>query len=462
MSKTVIVIGGGPGGYTAAIRAAQLGADVHIAEKNALGGTCLNVGCIPTKVLIHTADEFRKLPLEVSNGLTAENPQVNWEALQKHKKTVVKKLVRGVKGLLAANGVTMHPGTASVRSDRTVVFEDGSSLCADVVILATGSEPVKIPFEGNTLPGVTDSTGALGFEQLPKRLCIMGGGVIGTEFAYLFNALGSSVDVVEMMPQILPPIDRDVSAVLRDSLTKQGVRFHTDTRLEKAEQTEDGLLVFAAGGENVLQIPCDALVVAIGRRPNTAGLGLDKAGIVVSKRGYIVTDENFETSVPGVFAIGDCNGQIMLAHAATAQGVAAVEYALGETPNYHGDIVPSCVYTSPEASGVGLTEQAAEAGGIPYKAGIFSLAGNGKSLIEGDQTGFIKILTNPDSGKIIGVHMAGPHVTEMIGEAALAMHMGATARDIAATIHPHPTVNEAIGDAALDVYGAALNWPPKK
>lgn len=461
MSKTVTVIGGGPGGYTAAIRAAQLGAEVYLVEKNALGGTCLNVGCIPTKALIHTADLYRKLPLEAKNGLQAQNPQVDWTKLQKHKNQVVKKLVRGVKGLMGANHITVHGGTASVTNNRTVILEDGSKIFSDVVILATGSEPVKIPFEGNDLPGVTDSTGALSFDLLPKRLCIMGGGVIGTEFAYLFNSLGCEVDVVEMMPQILPPIDKDASAVLRDDLEKQGIRFHTDTRLEKVEQAEDGLLVFAACGEDLVQIPCDSLIVAIGRRPNTEGLGLEKTNIEVSKRGYITVDEHFETTVPGIFAIGDCNGQIMLAHAASAQGVAAVEYALGETPEYHGDIVPSCVYTSPEVSSVGINEQTAIDKGIPYQVGLFPLAGNGKSLIEGDQTGFIKILTDPETGKVIGTHMVGPHVTDMISEAALAMRLGATASDIASTIHPHPTVSEAVGEAALDVNHIALSWPPR-
>lgn len=457
MSKTITVIGGGPGGYVTAIRAAQLGATVHLVEKLDLGGTCLNVGCIPTKALIHTADSYRKLSEEARNGLSVESARVDWAKLQKHKNAVVRKLTRGVKGLLAANGVTLHGATATLKDNKTVVLDDGTEIPSDIIVLATGSSPAVIPFEGHDLEDVTDSTGALSFDELPERLCIMGGGVIGTEFAYLFRSLGCEVTVVEMMPQILPPVDETVSAVLRDALTKQGITFHTDTRLEKVEKAEDGLLVTASKNGESLQIPCDKLIVAIGRRPNTAGLGLEDAGVAVSPRGFVTVDENFETTAEGIYAIGDCNGQIMLAHAASAQGTAAVEKAMGLTPEYHGDIVPSCIYTSPEASDVGLTEQAAREAGIDYKIGLFPLAGNGKSLIEGDQSGFIKILTERETGKVLGAHMVGPHVTDMIAELALAMRVGATAEQIASTIHPHPTVSEAIMEAALDVDDAAIH-----
>lgn len=462
MSKTITVIGGGPGGYIAAIRAAQLGATVHLIEKESLGGTCLNVGCIPTKALIHTANEFQKLEAETANGLCIEKASVDWSRLQKHKNQVVKKLVRGVKGLEAANGVEVHMGSATLKDAHTVLLEDGTEIASDSIILATGSSPAVIPFEGHDLPGVVDSTGALSFEELPEKLCILGGGVIGCEFAYLFNALGVKVTVIEMMPQILPPVDEASAYVLRDELTKQGIDFHTDTKLEKVEQTENGLLAFVSCGDIREQYECDKFLVAIGRRPNTKGIGLEEAGVSISERGFIEVNENFETSVPGIYAIGDCNGQIMLAHAAEEQGVAAVEHAMGETPSYDGSVCPSCIYTTPECSAVGLTEQAARASGLDYKVGLFPLAGNGKALIEGEQSGFVKIITDAASGKVLGAHMVGPHVTDMIGEVAVLMRLGGTAADIAETIHPHPTVSESIKEAALDVDNKALSWPPKR
>lgn len=462
MAKTITVIGGGPGGYVAAIRAAQMGAEVHLVEKENLGGTCLNVGCIPTKALIHTASEFQKLSDEAANGLVIEKASVDWAKLQKHKNQVVKKLVRGVKGLEAANGVQVHAAEATLKDANTVVLSDGTELTSDIIILATGSSPAVIPFEGHDLPGVTDSTGALSFDELPKKLCVLGGGVIGCEFAYLFNALGVDVTVIEMMPQILPPIDEQAAYVLREELTKQGVHIYTDTKLEKVEQTEDGLKVYASNAEGTETFDCDKFIVAIGRRPNTCGIGLEEAGVKISERGFIEVNENFETNLSGVYAIGDCNGQIMLAHAAEDQGVAAVEHAMGEKPMYNGNVCPSCIYTSPEVSSVGINEQTAKAQGIAYNVGLFPLAGNGKALIEGDQSGFVKFICDAETNQILGVHMVGPHVTDMIGEAAVAMRLGYTAKDVADTIHAHPTVSEAIKEAALDVSGIALSWPPRK
>lgn len=462
MSKTITVIGGGPGGYIAAIRAAQLGATVHLIEKENLGGTCLNVGCIPTKALIHTAERFQELKKEEANGLCIDKASVDWERLQKHKNQIVKKLVRGVKGLETANGVELHAGNATLKDSKTVLLEDGTEIASDIIILATGSSPAVIPFEGHNLPDVVDSTGALSFAELPKRLCILGGGVIGCEFAYLFNALGVEVTVIEMMPQILPPVDESAAYVLKEELTKQGITFHTGTKLEKVEQGEHGLLVFTDSEEATGPFECDKFLVAIGRRPNTKDLGLNAVGVNISPRGFIEVNEAFETTVPGIYAIGDCNGQIMLAHAAEEQGVAAVEHAMGKTPSYDGSVCPSCIYTNPECAAVGLTEQAARESGIAYKVGLFPLAGNGKALIEGDQAGFVKILAEEDTGKILGAHLVGPRVTDMVGELAVAMRLGATAAEIAETIHAHPTVSESIKEAALDVSNIALSWPPKR
>jgi len=460
MKQTIIIIGGGPGGYVAAIRAAQLGAVVHLVEQDAMGGTCLNVGCIPTKALLHSAGVLSEIQKAKRQGITAENISFNWAEMQRNKAGIVKKLVRGVSGLLSANGVIVHNCKAELYSDRSVVLETGEIISGDHIILATGSIPTVIPFPGYNLPGVLDSTGALSLQHLPRSICILGGGVIGCEFAELFSSLGVAVTIVEMLPAILPTVDTEIAEIVRANLTTKGISIHTNTRLTGVELAESGLMGVAESDGQTLRIDCEKVIVAVGRRANTSGLGLEKIGVLLN-RGAIAVNDRFETSVPGIYAIGDCNGRMMLAHAASAQGEAAVEHCFGKSDSLNHSIIPNCIYTSPEVAGVGQTEEQIEKMGIRYHVGRFSLSGNGKSLIEGCTSGLIKLIVAEDE-TILGAHMIGPRVTDMIAEVALAMQLGAKATDIANTIHAHPTLSEAVAEAAMDAENKAIHWPPRR
>ncbi|MHC1762641.1 MAG: dihydrolipoyl dehydrogenase [Negativicutes bacterium] len=462
MAKKIVVIGGGPGGYVAAIRAAQLGAETYLVEKENLGGTCLNVGCIPTKALLHTAELYHAVRHGERIGLKGESVTLDWQVLMNRKQSVVRRLVGGVGGLLKANGVTVHKGTGELTGAGSVKVHGDKEevLTADSVIISTGSIPIKLNFPGADLPGVIDSTGALSLPKPPESMVIIGGGVIGIEFAALYSALDSKVTVVELLPEILPGIDSEVVVALKQSLSKEGVVFMNGAKLDSVGQTAGGLAAKVLVGADTKEIVAEVVLVAVGRRAYTDGAGLEAAGVKL-ERVKVVVDANFETNVPGVYAIGDCNGITMLAHAASHQGIAAVEHALGVGTDGHGQpIVPACIYTNPEVAAVGITEDKAKELGIAYKKGVFPLAGNGKAMIDEGESGFIKILAGAQYGEIIGVHMVGPRVTEMIGEATLAMRLEATVDELVTTIHAHPTVAEAIGEAALVVSGHAIHWPP--
>ena len=423
MAKKVIVIGGGPGGYVAAIRAAQLGAETHLVEKENLGGTCLNVGCIPTKALLHTSELYRMVKNGERIGLKGDSVTLDWPALLNRKQSVVRRLVGGVGGLLKANGVAVHKGVGEVAGVGTVKVHGDKEevLTADVIIVASGSVPVKLNFPGADLPGVIDSTGALSLPKPPASMVIVGGGVIGIEIAALYAALDCKVTVVELLPEILPGIDSEIAATLKQTLVKEGVVFMNGAKLDSITQAAGGLAAKVLVGPEAKEIVAETVLVAVGRRAYTDGAGLEAAGVKL-ERGKVVVDANYGTNVPGIYAIGDCNGLTMLAHAASHQGIAAVEHALGHAAVGHGQpIVPACIYTSPEAAAVGITEDKAKEQGIAYKKGVFPLAGNGKSMIDEGEAGFIKILAGAKYGEILGVHMVGPRVTEMIGEAALAV-----------------------------------------
>ncbi|HWR31537.1 MAG TPA: dihydrolipoyl dehydrogenase [Negativicutes bacterium] len=463
MTKKIVIIGGGPGGYVSAIRAAQLGAETHLVEKGILGGTCLNVGCIPTKTLLHTAELYHAVRFGERIGLNGEQVLLDWSALMKRKQSVVRRLVGGVSGLLKANGVIVHKGTGEVikRGIIKVHGEKEEVLKADFIILATGSAPVKLNFPGRDLPGVIDSTDALSLDKLPASMVVIGGGYIGIEFAALFAALGSKVTVVELLPEILQGIDSELVANLKQSLEKEGVLFITKAKIDSVTRTTASLTakILVNDGEEV-EIAAETVLIAVGRQSFTEGAGLDLAGVKM-ERGKVIVDSNFESNKSGIYAIGDCNGISMLAHAASHQGIAAVEHALVEGHSRTAQhIVPACIYTHPEIASVGITEDTLKEKGYSYKTGVFPLAGNGKAMIEEGETGFIKILASITSGEILGVHMIGPRVTEIIGEATLAMRMKATVDDLITTIHAHPTVSEAFGEAALALSGQAIHWPP--
>ena len=454
MSKKIVVIGGGPGGYVAAIKAAQAGAQVTLAEHKELGGTCLNVGCIPTKALLHIGEFYHRIKSGSVAGVKAD-AVIDWPDAQRYKGKIVGQLKGGVNSLLRHNGVrTLNEKAFPVMGRKVKIGSE--EIEADAIILATGSVITELNFPGADLPEVINSDAALSIKKLPKSIIIVGGGVIGMEFATLFNQLGTQVTVLEMLPEILPMFDAEISSYLREKLEADGVRIHTSAKLTSVSKKTSGLTVcFNQGGAEHKTIS-EYVLVAVGRRPNTVGLGLEKLGVKLVKSA-IETDEYFRTNSPGIYAIGDCNGKNMLAHAAMAQGIAAVEHIMGAPVHYNPKTVPGCVYSSPEVAAVGMTEKQAADAGMDYSVGLFSLANNGKSLIDDAGRGFVKIIADKKFGEVLGVHIIGSRATEMIGEAALCMNMEGTVEDIANSIHAHPTVSEAMGEAAMAVLGKPLH-----
>lgn len=462
----IAIIGGGPGGYIAAIRAAQLGAEVTIIEKNALGGTCLNVGCIPTKALLHSAELYYQITSEAArNGILVNGVSLDFAAMQKRKAAAVKQLVNGVGGLMAANGITVLKGAARFASPMLieVMGENGTTEVAfDRAVIASGSVPAMPPIPGSDLPGVVDSSGALGLEEVPKSLCIIGGGVIGVEMAHVYQRLGAKITIVEMLPDILVNMDSDLTAVMKKLMKRKKIDLMLETKVESIEKSGEELAVRVTDSKGQAKTAtAEKVLMCVGRRPATEGLGLSEIGVKMEK-GRILVDESYRTSVENIYAAGDCTGGVMLAHTASAEGIAAVERIMGQEPRIDFATVPSCVYTSPELAGVGLSEKEAAARGIEYETGSFPLAGNGKALIEGDTSGLCKIVADKNTGEILGLHMCGPSATELIAEGALAIGKKATVEDILAVVHAHPSVGESVQEAAHAVFGNALNMPPAK
>ncbi|APC80097.1 TPA: dihydrolipoyl dehydrogenase [Clostridium botulinum] len=461
----LVVIGGGPGGYVAAIRGAQLGAEVTLIEKEKLGGTCLNIGCIPTKVLLHSSEllneikEARTLGIEVNNEV-----KINWTQLQNRKNTVVNTLVSGVSSLLEHNKVKVINGTAAFegKSSIKVTKDQGESenIQFDNVIISSGSVPFIPPIEGRELEGVIDSTGALSLDSIPKSMVIIGGGVIGIEFANIFNSLGCKVTVIEMLPYILPPVDREISEILKEKLKKDGIDIYNNCKVTKIENNNENLNVSFEEDNDKLNIEAQKVLIAVGRRANISNLNLESTGVYIEK-GCIWVNDNMETNIKGIYAIGDCTGKNMLAHVASDQGIIAVENIMGENKKMDYKTVPACVYTKPELASVGLTEEQAKEKGIDYKVGKFPLIYNGKSLIMNDTEGLIKIIADKKYEEVLGVHILGPRATDLITEAALALRLEATLAEIITTVHAHPTIGEAMKEAALAVNKEAIHMVNK-
>ena len=462
---SVVVVGGGPGGYVAAIRAAQLGGKVTLIEKNKLGGTCLNVGCIPTKVLLHAAEALTEAKHMDNLGIQVSVNGIDWKGVQSRKEAVTNQLVSGVTGLMKANKIRVIEGTASFASKTAleVVKKDGTkeNVPFDKVILATGSVPAVPPIPGvKENAACVDSTGALAFDHVPETLLVIGGGVIGMELATAYSRFGAKVTVVEAMPKLLPMMDGELTAMLRKKMEASGVTILTEAKVQSVEAAPVGAKVQVEVGGKVESFEAEKVLVAVGRRTDTEALGLDKVGIA-HDRGRITVNDKMETNVPNIYAIGDCLGKVMLAHVASAQGEVAAENALGETAVYDGKTNPSCVYTDPEFAGVGLTEEKAKEEGIPYQVGKFPLMANGKALIMNGSEGMIKFIIGKEYGEVLGVHILGPRATDLIGECALAIGMEATVDEIYATIHAHPTVTEAVREAALAATKRAIHIPNK-
>lgn len=460
----IAIVGGGPGGYVAAIRAAQLGASVTVIEREHLGGTCLNVGCIPTKCLLHSAELLSDIRNESKEiGIDVPTATVNFPQVIKHKNDISKKLTNGIGALLKMNKVSRIDGEATFTGPRKlkVTKSDGSveNVDADKIILATGSVNAVPPIPGiKENANCIDSTGALCLEQLPKSMVVIGGGVIGLELACAYAAFGTKIDVVEAMDHVLPMLDGDLTTIGIAHMKKMGIEFHLECPVQSVENSPTGAKVVCKNkAGQIVSFEAEKVLVAVGRKANTASLNLESCGIK-SEKGRILVNEKMETSVAGVYAIGDCvKGYAQLAHTASAMGEVAAENCMGMSAVYDESTNPTCVYMEPEAASVGLTEEQCKARGIEYKVGKFPMSANGKALILNGGEGLVKIIAGKKYGEVLGMHIIGPRATDLISEGALAIGVEATLDELIATIHSHPTVTETIREAALHAEKRAIH-----
>ena len=466
--KTVLVVGGGPGGYVAAIRAAQLGAKVTLIEKQYLGGTCLNVGCIPTKCLLHSAELVEDIKNQGKDiGVEVDGVKVNFQQVIAHKNEISKKLTGGVAGLLKMNKVKKIDGEATFVGEKklSVKKADGTTeeMTADAIIVATGSVNSQPPIPGlKENPNCIDSTGALSLEKLPKTMVVIGGGVIGLELACAYAGFGTKITVVEAMDHMLPMLDGDLTKIGVAHMKKMGMEFNLECPVQSVEESPVGAKVVCKNkaGE-IVSFEAEKVLVAIGRKANTASLNLE-AGKLDNDRGRIIVNDKMETSVPGVYAIGDCvMGHAQLAHTASAMGEVAAENIMGQEAHYDEKTNPTCVYIEPEAASVGLTEEQCKAQGLDYKVGKFPMSANGKALILNGGEGIVKIIAGKEFGEILGMHIIGPRATDLICEGALAIEGEMTLDEIIATIHSHPTVTETMREAALQAEKRAIHTSNK-
>jgi dihydrolipoyl dehydrogenase len=453
-SFDVVILGGGPGGYVAALRAAQLGAKTAIVEKDRLGGTCLVRGCIPTKALLQSSELYSLAKGGADFGLVTDSISFDWAVAQKRKTAVVDQLVKGVEGLLKAGGVTVYRGAGKLGGKGSVKVGNDTIQAKDIVI-ATGSAISRIPLKG--AEHTIDSDQILELKEIPKRLAVIGGGVVGMEFAAMFAALGTKVTVLEMLPQVLPMVDADLVNVYAKHLAGLGGAIHTNSKVAEVAKAKGGLQVrFSEGGEGG-SVDADQVLLAVGRSPYTEGLGAEEAGVKL-ERGRVVVDEHLRSTAEGVWAIGDVIGGIMLAHIASYEGICAIENIVGNanrTPDYHA--APNCIYTEPEIAHVGLGEKDAKEKGIDIKVGRFPFAASGRALTLGQSEGFVKVIADASSGKLLGAHIIGPRATDLIAEATLAIQNGLTMEQLDLTIHAHPTLPESLMEAALAAQGRAIH-----
>ena len=460
----LIIIGAGPGGYVAAIRAAQLGAQVTLVEAQAVGGVCLNWGCIPSKTLLNLVDLGERAKHAEAWGLTFEGPiGFDLRRMISRKNDVVQSLVKGITTLLKQWKIQHLAGRGELVTDRQVrvTGDDGATILleADAVVLATGSswpQLPQFPIDGHR---VISSKEALDLSAIPQSVVIVGGGVEGCEFACLFSGLGSQVTLIEMMPTLLPAEDEDTVAILTRELKKRKVKLCLKTTIQEWKMAEDGIHVTLSSGQSVV---AEKLLISVGRRMNSRGLGLESVGVKTGSREEILVDEHMETSVPGVYAIGDVTGKSMLAHVASAQGKVAVSNAVGTAQEINYQVIPAGIFTLPEIGRVGLTEQQAREQGIMTTVGRFRYGGLGKAQAVGEPTGQFKIIADEQSKKILGVHIIGAHAADLIHEGALAMQGGLTVADVADMIHAHPTLSEGLMEAAEDISGQAIHQGPKR
>lgn len=480
----LIIIGAGPGGYVAAIRASQLGMKVALVEKRvASGGVCLNEGCIPSKALLDSSELFAQARDKFAlHGIVVDPPRLDLDVMMLRKEDVVRKLTDGIAYLLKKNEIERLHGTAvlkgvnpagqhqvevtlaappaAVEGQQNLLDATSQAvviLTAPKVLLATGSEASSlpgIPFDGHV---VVTAREALSFDQVPEHLIVAGGGAIGLELGSVWRRLGARVTVMEMLPQILPNMDRQAADVLYRSLRKQGIQFKLGTRITGVRRIGSKAIVLFNSGTGSEEIDCDKVLVAVGRRPLTSGLGLEVVGVSLDESGRVLVDDSYQSSVPGVYAVGDLVAGPMLAHKASEEGVACVERIAGMATKVEYEFIPGVVYTWPETAGVGSTEEQLKIAGIPYRSGRFNFAALGRARCMDETEGFVKILAHEESDRVVGVHIVGPRASDLIAEAATVMSFGGTARDIALICHAHPTLPEAIREAALDVHKESIH-----
>jgi len=470
----VLVLGAGPGGYTAAFRAADLGKQVvMIDSRGPLGGVCLNVGCIPSKALLHAAKVIAETKEMSHAGLSFATPTIDLDALRAWKDSVVQRLTGGLAGLAKQRKVQTIVGTGTFTSPNmvTVAARDGSTTTVsfDAAIIAAGSEPVQLPFVPHDDPRVIDSTGALDLDNIPERLLVLGGGIIGLEMATVYSELGTKISVVELMDQLIPGADKDLVTPLTKKISKEYQAIWLGTKVTAVTAGPDGLTVTldATASKDKAKAPetavFDKVLVAVGRRPNGRVVGADAAGVFVDERGFIPVDKQQRTNVAHIFAIGDVVGQPMLAHKATHEAKVAAQNCTGHTSYFDATVIPSVAYTDPEVAWVGVTENEAKAAGVKYGKGVFPWAASGRSLSLGRDEGLTKVLFDETTDRIIGAGIVGPNAGDLIAEAALAIEIGADAADIGLTIHPHPTLSETVAMSAEAFEGTITDlYMPKK
>jgi dihydrolipoamide dehydrogenase len=462
----LVIIGTGPGGYVAAIRAAQLGMKVAVVEKRAtFGGTCLNVGCIPSKALLQSSHLFEQAGHDLGvHGIVLGPPKLDFAQLMKRKGEVVDATTKGVAFLFRKNKITAFQGTGRIEKAGSVVVlgDDGAvkdTLAAKNILIASGSEVTPLPGVAVDEKKIVSSTGALELAEVPKHLVVVGAGIIGLELGSVWRRLGSEVTVVEFLDRITPGVDDEITKQFQRSLTKQGLKFKLSSKVTKAETTDSGvtLTVEPAKGGAAETLQADVVLVSIGRRPLVEGLGLDKVGVKLTAHGRIAVDAHLQTSVPGIYAIGDVIDGPMLAHKASEDGIACVETIAGQKGHVDWDLVPSVIYTQPEVAWVGKTEEQLKAAGVAYKVGKYPFTADPRSRANGATEGFVKVLADKATDKVLGVHIIGAEAGTMIAESVMAMEFSASAEDIGRVCHAHPTVNEATKEAALAAWDKPIH-----
>ena len=458
-----VVIGGGPGGYVCAIRLAQLGLKTACVEsRGSLGGTCLNVGCIPSKSLLNLSEEFHKVKNLSNKGIEVGEVKLNLDKMMKSKEKAVTVLTKGVEFLLKKNKVTYYKGVGSFKSKNEISIKGTDNkktlIFSEKVIIATGSVPVALPGISFDEKIIVSSTGVLKLDKVPKKLMVVGGGYIGLEMGSVWSRLGSEVHVVEFLDHITPGMDKEISDEFMKILKKQGIKFHMQHKVEKITKKNSSAIVLTMDKDgNTKDFDCDVVLVSVGRKPNTEGLNLEKIGLNLDDKNRIQTDKNFKTNLENIYAIGDVITGPMLAHKAEDEGIAVAENIAGQSGHVNYDTIPGVIYTTPEVASIGKTEEQLKESNIKYKIGKFSFMANSRAKAIDDTEGFVKILADEKTDKVLGAHLIGPHAGELIAEIGIAMEFGASSEDIARTCHAHPTFSEAVKEAALSVDKRAIH-----